>query len=199
MGRAYIFGAGGHARVIASFLDADVIFLVPGEASAPNQMRQQDYLDHYAHGNAPVYIGVGNNADRAKIFERLSHYGKVPSICIAPNAWVAKDADIGPGAVICAGAIIGTRAKLGANTIVNTLSSVDHDCVIGDHTQITAGVTIAGSVQVGSHCFFGIKSAVIPGCKLGHNVSVMAGSVVVKDCVNSVLLGGTPAKVMREL
>lgn len=200
MAKAYIFGAGGHARVIASFLDVEPVFLVPGEPVGPDQMRQSAFFDISAvDPGTRVYIGIGSNEARIRIFEQLKQAGISTATCIAPTAWIAKDATIEPGAVICAGAVIGSRARIGANTIVNTMSSVDHDCIVGDHTQVTAGVTLAGGVKVGRNCFFGIKSGVVPGITIGDNVSVMAGSVVVKDAEGSVLLGGVPAKVMRTL
>ncbi len=99
--------------------------------------------------------------------------------------------------MISHGSVIMTGVKLGVNVIVNTLSSVDHDCVIGDHTQITAGVTLGGAVHTGKYCFFGIKSAVIPGIHIGDNTVVMAGSRVTKNATGNAVLGGYPAATLR--
>jgi sugar O-acyltransferase (sialic acid O-acetyltransferase NeuD family) len=198
--RSLIFGAGGHAQVIASFLEGDVRFLVEGSAAGGDQIAQSDFfarIDDFR--DCPIYIGVGRNEARASIFDKLASFGVAPAVAIAPNAFVARNAEISAGAVICAGAVIGARARIGANTIVNTLSSVDHDCTLGDHSQITAGVTVGGTVTVGKNCFFGIKSAVIPNLSIGDNVVVMAGAVVVRDVPNSVMVGGSPARIVREL
>ena len=197
MAKAYIYGNGGHARVIASLLNADVTFLVNGDAIAQDEMSQSIFHDNIERYSGDVYIGIGANVARTRIFTLLSKLGRLPSICIAPNAFVARDASISSGAVICAGAIIGSRALIGANTIVNTLSSVDHGCELGDHTQVTAGVTIGGTVKVGKNCFFGVKSAVIPNISIGDNSQIMAGSLVTKPVPSNVLVGGTPAKQVR--
>lgn len=197
MTRAYIFGAGGHAHVIASFLDLEPVFLVEGDPKS-GQMAQAEFWSKVPDGiEGPVYIGIGSNDARARIFSLLQSRGIMPATCIAPTASVAKNANIGAGSVICAGAVIGARAKLGLNTIVNTLSSVDHDCELGDHTQVTAGVTIGGTVKIGRNCFLGVKSGVVPNQTLGDNVKVMAGSVVTKSFGSNVTIGGFPARVMQ--
>jgi len=101
--------------------------------------------------------------------------------------------------VLCLGSQIGTRARIGFACIVNTLSSVDHDCVLGDYTQVTAGVNFGGWVVVGSNGFFGMKSAVIPKCTIGDDVVVMAGALVTRDVPDRVMVGGSPARIVRRL
>ena len=99
--------------------------------------------------------------------------------------------------MICPGSIVGSKAIIGNNTIINTMSSVDHDCVLGDNSQITCGVTFGGNVIVGKNCFFGLKSAVIPGINIGDNAIVMAGSIVVNDVPQKVMVGGNPAQIIE--
>lgn len=199
MSRVFIFGAGGHAYVIASFLDQDVTFLVPDNPGS-GQMAQDDFWTRIEdHRRDRIFIGIGDNEARKRIFDRLKSAGIDASSCIAPNAWVAKSAEIDAGAVVCAGSVIGARARIGRNTIVNTLSSIDHDCVLGDHSQVTAGVTFGGTVKTGINCFFGIKSAIVPNVTIGNHVVVMAGSLVVRDVESSIMMGGSPARAIRSL
>jgi sugar O-acyltransferase (sialic acid O-acetyltransferase NeuD family) len=200
MARTFVFGAGGHARVIASLISADEIAFVVPEPVAADQIAEAMFferIDDFAA--ADIYLGIGDNAIRRRIFERLIGLGVIPAICVAPNAFVARTASLGPGAVVCPGGAVMDRARLGANVIVNTLSGVDHDCVIGDHSQITAGVTLGGTVTLGERCFLGIKSAVLPNLRLGDNVTVMAGSLVVNDIGDNVMVGGSPARIVRNL
>jgi sugar O-acyltransferase (sialic acid O-acetyltransferase NeuD family) len=196
MANVYIFGAGGHARVIASFLKATPIFVVDSP-SDPTIMSVTDYFNLLPKGDA--YIGIGTNSARQRISERLRAAKIRTPACIAPTAFVARDATIGDGAVICAGAVVGSKANIGCYTIVNTLSSVDHDCTLGDLSQVTAGVTFGGTVTVGVNCFFGIKSAVIPNKEIGDNVQVMAGSLIVSNVPPNVMMGGNPARIVRKL
>ncbi|MEA2893856.1 MAG: hypothetical protein QOI05_4649 [Bradyrhizobium sp.] len=196
MTKAYIFGAGGQARVVASFLDAEVVF-VADDPQDSSVMSTEDYFARRPAGDA--YVGIGANRVRQRFLERLASAGVSTPPCIAPTAWVARDARIEDGAVICAGAVIGSRASIGRGAIVNTLSSVDHDCTLGNYTQVTVGVTIAGTVTIGENCFFGMKSGVIPNKSIGDNVQVRAGALVVSDVEANVLMGGNPARIIRRL
>ena len=49
---------------------------------------------------------------------------------IHPKAVVSNSAEIAAGCVVMAGAVINGGTKLCKGSIVNTSSSVDHDCVI---------------------------------------------------------------------
>jgi sugar O-acyltransferase (sialic acid O-acetyltransferase NeuD family) len=189
---AFIFGRGGHARVIASLLNRDATFI--------DRDSESDFfvrLDSYR--NADIFLGIGDDVIRRALFAKLRSFKIVPAICVAPNAYVAKTASIGMGSVICPGAVVMTEAKIGMNVIVNTLSSVDHNSQIGDHTQITVGVTLPGNVRVGDRCFFGVKSATFPDVSIGNDVIVRGGSLVVQDIPSNAVVGGNPAQIISNL
>lgn len=196
---AYVIGGGGHAHVLASLINGRVRFAVP-RAAAEDEMPQDEFFEEIErYRGSDIYIGIGDNAVRRRYFDLLKALRVPIATCVAPSAFVARDAELGEGAVICAGAVIGSRATIGDNVIVNTLSSVDHDCRLGRDTQVTAGVTVAGGVDVGDNCFFGVKSAVIPGVSIGRDVKVMAGALVTGDLPQRVLVGGNPARIVRAL
>ena len=201
MAKAFIFGGGGHARVIASFLDVAPVFVVrslEGQAALPGSvMSEDDYFRELPSGDA--YLGIGANAARQLCASRLREAKVNMPPCIAPTAFVARDAVIESGAVIGAGAVVGSRALIGRDTIVNTLSSVDHDCVLGALSQVTAGVTFGGGVKVGANCFFGIRSAIVPNRTIGDNVQVMAGSLITADVEPNVVMGGNPARLVKRI
>lgn len=43
------------------------------------------------------------------------------------------------------------------------------------------------------------SAVVYPGVTIGDNVVVAAGAVVVKDIPNNVVVGGNPAKILKEI
>jgi sugar O-acyltransferase (sialic acid O-acetyltransferase NeuD family) len=202
MTNAYIFGTGGHSNVIASIINNkyENILFIDLDLKASNIINEVDFfnnIDKYREHD--IFIGIGDNKIRTKIYEKLKIFGINPANCIAENTFIAHDCFIGNGVVICPGCVIGSKAIIGNNTIINTLSSVDHDCVLGDNSQVTAGVTFGGTTKVGKNCFFGIKSATIPNVTIGDNSVIMAGSIVCNDIPENVMVGGTPARIMKKL
>jgi sugar O-acyltransferase (sialic acid O-acetyltransferase NeuD family) len=195
VGKVFVIGAGGHARVIASMLSAQPQFVTIDPASEDRMLAELVA----EHANADFYVGIGTNDDRRRVADKLRALGgRLPSV-VAPNAFIARDAQVADASVICLGSQIGSRASIGFACIVNTLSSVDHDCVLGDYTQVTAGVTFGGTVAVGKNGFFGVKSAVIPNCTIGDDVVVMAGALVIRNVPDRVMVGGNPARIVRRL
>jgi sugar O-acyltransferase (sialic acid O-acetyltransferase NeuD family) len=187
-----ILGAGGHARVIASLLDRHVTFI-------DRDSEETFLLDVEKARKYDVYLGVGDNATRRRLHERLKAVGISPATCVASTAFVAKSASLGAGCVVCPGAVVMTGTVIGENVIVNTKSSVDHDCQIGDHTQITVGVTLPGGVRIGVNGYLGIVSATFPQIMIGDNVVVRGGSLVIRDVPDNVVVGGSPAKILRSV
>lgn len=202
MADVLIFGAGGHASVVASMLPGHNILYVTHEpvsngACLPIISESEVFDQISKYRQHQFYLGIGDNAARRRVFERLIANGVTPSICIAPTAFIAPSATIGAGSVVCPGSAIMANARLGVNVIVNTLSSVDHDCVVGDHSQITPGVNFGGGAKIGCNNFIGIKAALLPGVSVGDNVTIMAGSIVTSDIPDNVMVGGYPARIVR--
>jgi len=202
MKAAYIFGTGGHARVIFSIIAEryESIMYVDLAPTAGEVINQDEFFNDFEEREgADIFLGLGSNPIRIKLYNRLKELNVAVANCISDHTFVAGNAQIGQGVVICPGCVIGAGAVVGNNTIVNTLSSVDHDCIVGDHSQITAGVTLGGTTIIGSNCFLGVKSATIPGTRIGDNSVVMAGSMVYKDVPDNVMVGGSPARMVKKL
>ena len=200
--RALIFGSSGHARVIASLIHVrykDITFVTldgsHGSLAESLVFADSDRL----RASVDVYLGIGDNQIRRRLFEQLAEARfELPS-CIADRVFVAHDAVVEKSALLCPGAVVMSGARVGRNVIVNTNSSVDHDCEVGDHTQIAAGVSLGGATKIETNCFLGMRCATLPGIRIGSNSHVMAGSLVVKDIPADVVAGGYPAVIVRRL
>lgn len=53
-------------------------------------------------------------------------------------------------------------------------------------------------VSIGSNCFIGGGSVITPGVRIGDECIVGAGSVVFEDLPNRTVVGGNPARVLRQ-
>lgn len=193
----FIFGRGGHAHVIKSLLpEREIRFVVDVEPQAED-LSSAELFASRPDKEADYYLGIGDNKARRRYFDQLKSHGLNVASCVAPTAWVARDATLGEGVFLGPGSVIGARTRIGDNVIVNTQSSIDHDCEIGDDTQLTAAVSLGSWIKVGRGGYFGMKSCVIPRVEIGDEVEVMAGALVVRSAPSNVMLGGAPARVMR--
>jgi sugar O-acyltransferase (sialic acid O-acetyltransferase NeuD family) len=191
----YLFGAGGHARVIIDILESmgtKVDALIDQDESIDSLQGYPVY--HEYKDFSPVIISIGNNVTRKKVAERINcEFGKA----IHPSAIVSKRAHIDVGTVVMQGAIIQPDAVINKHCIINTGASVDHECVIGDYAHIAPHATLCGNVHVGEGTWIGAGTVIIPGVKIGKWCMIGAGSVVVRDIPDNVVAYGNPCRVAR--
>jgi sugar O-acyltransferase (sialic acid O-acetyltransferase NeuD family) len=144
-----IYGAGGHARVIADLLKACDLKPVAFIDDNPS-MHEVDGVPVKEYNpqddvEAGIVIGIGNNTVRKKIAASLSHQ---PAVLIHPRAVVAADVIPGAGTVILANAVVQTGASIGKHVIINAGVCVDHDAVIEDYVHLYPNVYIGGGARI---------------------------------------------------
>ena len=61
------------------------------------------------------------------------------------------------------------------------------------------GVELGKPITIGDNCWIGGSSVINPGVTLGNNVVVASNSVVTKSFGDNVVIGGNPARIIREL
>jgi len=84
---------------------------------------------------------------------------------------------------------------------------------IGDGTLMAPGVKLVSSnhdpknldrcesappIRIGKNCWIGANAVILPGVTLGDGVVVGAGAVVTRSFSPGVVVGGVPARVIRE-
>ena len=74
---------------------------------------------------------------------------------------------------------------------------VAHNVDVGARSLITACAEISGSVTIGADCWLGPNSSVINKINIGRNSLIGLGAVVTKDVGDSVVVAGSPARVLR--
>lgn len=190
-----IIGAGGHGRVLADIARLNgygpILFLddadVPGIAG-----KVCDYTRFL--GAADFFVAIGSNRVRKRISRELRENGAHVVNLIHPRAVIAEDATLGTGIAVMAGAIVNAGAHIGNGVILNTCSSVDHDCVVADYVHISVGAHLAGTVHVGEGTFVCAGAVVINNISICADSVVGAGAVVVRNIVEPGTYLGTPAR-----
>lgn len=88
---------------------------------------------------------------------------------------------------------IGNDCMIGPNTMITTVGHPLSPAKRRNHTGIAKPVTIGDDVWIGGNC------TILPGVTIGNNVVVAAGAVVTKDVPDNCLVGGVPAKILKEI
>jgi sugar O-acyltransferase (sialic acid O-acetyltransferase NeuD family) len=151
------------------------------------------------YGVDSMAIAVGDNWSRRKIFLTLMNHklGVTFPVIRHPSAIVASDAEIGQGTAIFAGSHVGPGSRIGEFCIINTASSVDHDCVLRDFSSIAPGVSMGGLVKIGECSAVGVGANISDRISIGNHAVVGTGSAVVRDIPDLVVAYGNPARVKR--
>ncbi len=68
-----------------------------------------------------------------------------------------------------------------------------------NHDFFDRDIYIKKSIKIGKNCWIGQGAVITAGVELGDNVTVGANSVVTKSFPDNVVIGGIPAKIIREL
>lgn len=88
---------------------------------------------------------------------------------------------------------IGNHVLIGPNTLISTVN----------HPMTPAGrrkhLGIAKSVRIGDDVWIGGNVTIVPGVTIGSNVVIAAGAVVTHDVSDNLLVGGVPARILKNL
>jgi acetyltransferase-like isoleucine patch superfamily enzyme len=95
------------------------------------------------------------------------------------------------------GAVIHKFAEVGSYCIVNTNSTVDHECLIGDGVHIMGSAAVAGRVEIGDYVTIGTNATILPDLKIGSGAYVGAGAVVTHDVEPYSVVVGVPARKIK--
>ena len=207
MNSIFIYGASGHAKVVIDIIELltqwKIHVLLDDD---PNKFGKQFYgysnvggkeelknlktREQIAHG----FIAIGDNTKRSEITILCEREGFELRTAIHPSAQIGKSVEIRSGTVIMAGVVVNADAEIGESSIVNTKSSIDHDCVIGSFVHIAVGARLCGNVKVNDFTLVGAGAIVNPNLHIENNVIIGSGATVVNHISKNQTVMGTPAK-----
>lgn len=196
-----IFGAGGHARVVADAVQ---------RAGLPLSLLASDRNEALCHGElcsgvpltrlsaiAPwpgtVHVAIGDNTARERESLTLGGDAALVTVC-HPAASVSPHAHVGVGCFVAAQAVVAPGARLGSGVIINHGAVVDHDCTIGAFAHIAPRAVLGGQVHIGQRVLVGAGSVVLPGRSVVADTVIGAGAVVCKNIDTPGTYAGVPAR-----
>lgn len=196
MNNIYLYGAGGHAKVILDILKSNGI-------TVPKIIDDNTAIESFmgipvSHTgiHSPLIISIGDNHIRKTIAEKFNN-DIFSSFVYAKSAIISDCASIEKGTVVMQGVIIQSSVKIGKHCIINTGASIDHDCLIQDYVHIAPRCTICGNVQIGEGSLIGAGTVIIPNIQIGKWSIIGAGSVVTKNIPDNVIAYGSPCKIVK--
>lgn len=201
MKQLVIIGAGGHGKVVADIAKRNgydtILFLDDDErlascASYPIVEKCRNFTDY----NCDFVVAIGNAKMRQQMQGMLEADGKTIVTLIHPNAVIGENVSIGTGTVVMAGAVINPGAEIGKGCIINTCSSVDHDCKLEDFVHVSVGTHIAGTCVIGERTCLGAGATIINNTCICGDCVIGAGAVVIRNIEESGTYVGCPARMI---
>jgi UDP-N-acetylbacillosamine N-acetyltransferase len=204
--RIYIFGAGGHGKVVSDILRMIGSCVVGFVDDAAHRYREpvlglpvigfDSLLEKYEHRDVTsVALGVGDNSARWQVAGRCRSNGVGILTAVHPDAMLSRFATVGLGTVAMPGAIVNADAELGLGVIINSGAIVGGGCAVGDYAHISPKAALGSGARIGDFAHVGLGAAVLPGIKVGARSVIGAGAVVVHDIPDGVVAMGVPARI----
>lgn len=131
------------------------------------------------HPGASVFIAIGDNAIRRKIYAQLRGHD-FPAL-IDPSAQVSPTTEFKHGTFIAPEAVVSVGTEIGKFVIINARSGVGHDSSVGDFANIAPGVSLSGHTTIEDDVFMGTNSCTAPGMTVGKGATVACGTPVMKN------------------
>ena len=161
-------------------------------------------------------------AEQKVIHAVLARVGKAvlhPSAYIARNAEVHTDfLAVGRDSAIAGGAVLRGDIRIGAECSVNSYAVIAGKVVIGSGVRIAQSVSIVGfnhnfyrldidiqaqgvtlkGIRIGNDVWIGANAVILDGVTVGAHSIVAAGAVVTRDVAPWSIVGGNPARLLRD-
>jgi acetyltransferase-like isoleucine patch superfamily enzyme len=159
----------------------------------------------YVEREFPSSISLWARLDvipRARHLERhklsLGKDALIESVCVVCT-WhgdvILKDgASIGIGSIVIGPVLIGDGSAISQNCFISGQSHHYEDVLINFLRQ---GFQTE-QVVIGKNVWIGANSVILPGVKIGDNSVIGAGSVIIEDVPAYSVVGGNPAKIIKQ-
>lgn len=153
--------------------------------------------------NAPQYVEVGNSVKIGHrcVIECWDHYhaGAVFEMC--PGLTIGNNSAIGDEShVSCARRmIIGNGVRMGRKIFITDNNHGSSNREMLDMIPFDRPLTSSGPVVIEDNVWIGEKVSIMPNVHIGRGSIIAANAVVTKDVPAYAVVGGCPAKIIKQL
>lgn len=150
--------------------------------------------------NGGKYISVGNNTiiGRNVSLQCWDMYKKQsfhPDLSIGKNCSVRDD-----GHITCCNQIyIGNNVRIGPKVLITDNSHGASTRELLDINPIDRPLFSKGPVIIEDNVWIGEKASIMPNVRIGRGAIVGANAVVTKDVPSYCIVGGNPARILKQL
>lgn len=91
------------------------------------------------------------------------------------------------------------EVRFGHHCFIGPNVSIYTACHPLHHVERAKGLEWAEPVTIGDNVWIGGSVTILPGVSVGNNVVIGAGSTVTKDIPDNVVVGGNPARIIKQI
>ncbi len=206
--KVVIFGCSGHAKVIVDILESNEDYKLIGfiDKFIPENTIVLDYkvignesflpklMKEYRFNKG--VIGIGDNFIRSKVVSVIKKIAPDFKFinCIHNSAKISKYCKFGVGNVVMPGVAINASSIIYDHCVLNTNSSLDHDCRMESYSSLGPNSAVGGDCFIGKYSYVGIGASIFHGVVIDENCIVGGGSVLNKNTIPNSTYYGIPAK-----
>ena len=190
-----IIGSGGHTRAVLStaklmrkwnsFRILDIDFKNQKEEIMGVEIESYKKIFSFlSQENYNLFISIGDNKKRKKIFLELNNYKNKFTNIIHPTSFIDDSAEIGIGNYLSQFSSLGSYSKLGDFNIINTNANLEHESSLGNFNHLGPGSIVCGRTKIKDNNFIGSNSVIIEQKEISDNNIIGAGSVVLHSIIS---------------
>jgi sugar O-acyltransferase (sialic acid O-acetyltransferase NeuD family) len=150
--------------------------------------------------NKDLYFtfALSNSHIKESLDQKIYKWGLKPCNLIHPSCVISNNVEFGKSLWFAPGVIVNSGSKIGNGAVLNTATTIDHDCKIEDYVNISPGCHLSGRTRIKKHTFLGTGVITIPDITIGKNCVVGAGSVIINDINDNSKVVGVPGRIISD-
>ncbi|MGI0107059.1 acetyltransferase [Salinimicrobium sp. WS361] len=173
----YVFDHDSEFEVIAFCIEKN--FLASDQFDNKSLTSFENVTVDYPPKNICMFIAVGNNVVRQRIFAKAKNMGYTLASYISSKSSHWKNLQFGENVFVDEGCVLQPFTRIGDNTILFT-SQIGHHTLIGKHSLVSGSKT-GGNVKIGDSCYVGLNASIKQNLKIADNTIIGMGCVIEKD------------------